>query len=130
MPGIDVRTFDRGWASWSSSICPQQRDQQPTARLGYLCGEALEGIIAAKADGKPLPAEGGKREQGEVVDLMATLNASVAVVSKSRGEYDEDAPVAEDHPESACEEGCSEEAQCLLPLQQMGRCRYSRRPGS
>ncbi|MDG9687881.1 Ku protein [Streptomyces sp. DH18] len=62
--------------------------------------EALEGIIAAKAEGKPLPAlaEDGKREQGEVVDLMAALNASVAAAKESRGEHGEDATVHEMRP--------------------------------
>ncbi|MEU3706991.1 Ku protein [Streptomyces anulatus] len=62
--------------------------------------EALEGIIAAKAEGKPLPApaEGGKQKQGEVVDLMAALNASVAAAKESRGEHGEDATVHEMRP--------------------------------
>ncbi|MEU0002592.1 Ku protein [Streptomyces microflavus] len=50
--------------------------------------QALEDIIAAKADGKPLPspAEGEERKAGEVVDLMAALNASVKAAKESRGE--------------------------------------------
>ncbi|WP_331728556.1 Ku protein [Streptomyces anulatus] len=62
--------------------------------------EALEGIIAAKAEGKPLPApaEDGKQEKGEVVDLMAALNASVAAAKESRGEHGEDATVHEMRP--------------------------------
>ncbi|MEU5370558.1 Ku protein [Streptomyces sp. NPDC005951] len=62
--------------------------------------EALEGIIAAKAEGKPLPApaEDGKREQGEVVDLTAALNASVEAAKESRGEDGEDATVHEMRP--------------------------------
>ncbi|MEV6439645.1 Ku protein [Streptomyces anulatus] len=62
--------------------------------------EALEGMIAAKADGKPLPAiaEDGKREQGEVVDLMAALNDSVAAAKESRGEDGADATVHEMRP--------------------------------
>ncbi|MFJ2080558.1 Ku protein [Streptomyces anulatus] len=62
--------------------------------------EALEGIIAAKAEGKPLqaPAEDGKQEQGEVVDLMAALNASVAAAKESRGEHGEDATVHKMRP--------------------------------
>ncbi|MCT6781930.1 Ku protein [Streptomyces sp. CS7] len=62
--------------------------------------EALEGIIAAKAEGKPLPvpAEGEGREKGEVVDLMAALNASVKAAKDSRGEDGEDATVHEMRP--------------------------------
>ncbi|MDQ0700911.1 Ku protein [Streptomyces sp. W4I9-2] len=62
--------------------------------------EALEGIIAAKAEGKPLPApaEDGKQKQGEVVDLMAALNASVAAAQEARGEHGEDATVHEMRP--------------------------------
>ncbi|MFD3909071.1 Ku protein [Streptomyces californicus] len=57
--------------------------------------EALEDIIAAKSAGDPLPApaEGGARETGEVVDLMAALNASVRAAKESRGEDGEDATV-------------------------------------
>ncbi|MFD5694393.1 non-homologous end joining protein Ku [Streptomyces rubiginosohelvolus] len=62
--------------------------------------EALEEIIAAKAEGKPLPspAEDGKPEKGEVVDLMAALNASVKAAEESRGERGEDATVHEMRP--------------------------------
>ncbi|MBK3529817.1 Ku protein [Streptomyces sp. MBT67] len=62
--------------------------------------EALEDIIAAKAEGKPLPspAEDGKAEKGEVVDLMAALNASVKAAEESRGERGEDATVHEMRP--------------------------------
>ncbi|GGS23598.1 hypothetical protein GCM10010284_65800 [Streptomyces rubiginosohelvolus] len=62
--------------------------------------EALEDIIAAKADGKPLPApaEDGRQDKGEVVDLMAALNASVKAAKESRGEDDEDATVHEMRP--------------------------------
>lgn len=62
--------------------------------------EALEGIIAAKAEGKPLPApaEDGKQEKGEVVDLMAALNASVKAAEECRGEDGEDATVHEMRP--------------------------------
>ncbi|MFI0763075.1 Ku protein [Streptomyces anulatus] len=62
--------------------------------------QALEGIIAAKAEGKPLPAqaEDGKQEPGEVVDLMAALNASVAAAKESRGEHGEDATVHKMRP--------------------------------
>ncbi|MGA5474235.1 Ku protein [Streptomyces arboris] len=61
--------------------------------------EALEDIIAAKADGKPLPApaDDGQQEQGEVVDLMAALNASVKAAKESRGD-DGDATVHEMRP--------------------------------
>ncbi|MGW3304939.1 Ku protein, partial [Streptomyces rubiginosohelvolus] len=62
--------------------------------------EALEGIIASKAEGKPLPspAEDGKPEKGEVVDLMAALNASVKAAEESRGERGENATVHEMRP--------------------------------
>ncbi|MDX3488322.1 Ku protein [Streptomyces sp. ID05-18] len=62
--------------------------------------QALEGIIAAKAEGKPLPApaEDGKQDKGEIVDLMAALNASVKAAKESRGEHGEDATVHEMRP--------------------------------
>ncbi|MEI7029288.1 Ku protein, partial [Streptomyces pratensis] len=62
--------------------------------------EALEDIIAAKAEGTPVPtpAEDGKREKGEVVDLMAALNASVKAAKKTRGEDGKDATVHEMRP--------------------------------
>ncbi|WP_103538947.1 MULTISPECIES: Ku protein [unclassified Streptomyces] len=62
--------------------------------------EALEDIIAAKAEGKPLPApaEDRTQEKGEVVDLMAALNASVKAAKESRGEDGEDATVHEMRP--------------------------------
>ncbi|NED07609.1 Ku protein [Streptomyces sp. SID6648] len=61
--------------------------------------EALENIIAAKSEGKPLPtpAEGEGKEKGEVVDLMAALNASVKAAKESRGDG-EDATVHEMRP--------------------------------
>ncbi|MFE1479012.1 Ku protein [Streptomyces cyaneofuscatus] len=60
--------------------------------------EALEDIIAAKADGKPLPSpgEGEEKNAGEVVDLMAALNASVKAAKESRGEDREDHQDGED----------------------------------
>ncbi|MGW6463602.1 non-homologous end joining protein Ku [Streptomyces rubiginosohelvolus] len=62
--------------------------------------EALEDIIAAKAEGKPLPApaEDEGKKKGEVVDLMAALNASVKAAKDSRGEDGEDATVHEMRP--------------------------------
>jgi DNA end-binding protein Ku len=64
--------------------------------------QALEDIIAAKSEGKPLPspAEGEEKEKGEVVDLMAALTASVKAAKDSRGEDQdrEDATVHEMHP--------------------------------
>ncbi|MGC5543720.1 Ku protein [Streptomyces griseus] len=62
--------------------------------------EALEGIIAAKAEGKPLPApaEDEGKEKGEVVDLMAALNASVKAAEESRGERGKDATVHKMRP--------------------------------
>ncbi|GGS25185.1 hypothetical protein GCM10010284_67620 [Streptomyces rubiginosohelvolus] len=62
--------------------------------------EALENIIAAKAEGKalPAPAGDGKHDKGEVVDLMAALNASVKQAQASRGEDGEHATVHEMRP--------------------------------
>ncbi|WP_327389215.1 Ku protein [Streptomyces microflavus] len=62
--------------------------------------QALEDIIAAKSEGKPLPspAEGEEERKGEVVDLMAALNASVKAAKDSRGEDGEDATVHEMRP--------------------------------
>ncbi|MEU5326961.1 non-homologous end joining protein Ku [Streptomyces parvus] len=62
--------------------------------------EALEDIIAAKAEGKPLPAraEDEGKEKGEVVDLMAALNASVEAAKEFRGEDGADATVHEMRP--------------------------------
>ncbi|MDW4919010.1 Ku protein, partial [Streptomyces californicus] len=62
--------------------------------------EALENIIAAKAEGKPLPApaEDEGKERGQVVDLMAALNASVKAAKESRGEDGENATVHEMRP--------------------------------
>ncbi|MFD5199936.1 Ku protein [Streptomyces sp. NPDC058375] len=59
--------------------------------------EALENIIVAKAKGKPFPApaEGGQEEKGEVVDLMAALNASVKAAKESRSDDGKDATVHE-----------------------------------
>ncbi|MFF1916152.1 Ku protein [Streptomyces sp. NPDC058239] len=50
--------------------------------------EALEELIAAKAEGKapPEPAEEGEGAPGGVIDLMAALNASVKKAKESRGE--------------------------------------------
>ena len=49
--------------------------------------EALEEVIAAKAEGKqPAPAAEAPETGGQVVDLMAALNASVAQARESRGE--------------------------------------------
>ncbi|MFE9015627.1 non-homologous end joining protein Ku [Streptomyces cyaneofuscatus] len=62
--------------------------------------QALEDIIAAKSEGTPLPspAEGEEERKGEVVDLMAALNASVKAAKDSRGEDGEDATVHEMRP--------------------------------
>ncbi|MER8199180.1 Ku protein [Streptomyces microflavus] len=50
--------------------------------------DALEELLTAKAEGKELtePAESGEGERGQVVDLMAALNASVAAAKESRGQ--------------------------------------------
>jgi DNA end-binding protein Ku len=56
--------------------------------------EALEEVIAAKAEGKALPkVEGEEPPTGQVVDLMAALNASVQAAKESRGESGEHAAV-------------------------------------
>ncbi|MET8732165.1 Ku protein [Streptomyces parvus] len=62
--------------------------------------EALEDIIAAKSEGKPLPApaEDEGKKKGEVVDLMAALNASVKAAKESRGDDGEGATVHEMRP--------------------------------
>lgn len=50
--------------------------------------EALEELLAAKSEGKPLPAAAGGEEEepGKVMDLMAALNASVKAAKETRGE--------------------------------------------
>ncbi|MET9420319.1 Ku protein [Streptomyces sp. NPDC006540] len=49
--------------------------------------EALEELIAAKAEGKqPAPSAEAAEPGGQVVDLMAALNASVTQARQSRGE--------------------------------------------
>ncbi|MEU4497635.1 Ku protein [Streptomyces sp. NPDC023998] len=58
--------------------------------------EALEEIIQAKAAGKQLPKPEGEPEPaGQVVDLMAALNASVQAAKESRGQSGESATVHE-----------------------------------
>ncbi|WP_371628977.1 Ku protein [Streptomyces sp. NBC_00341] len=65
--------------------------------------EALEQLIEAKSEGKetPKPAEDTERESGQVMDLMAALNASVEAAKESRGTDEGDATDATDatvHP--------------------------------
>ncbi|NWF27327.1 Ku protein [Streptomyces sp. PKU-EA00015] len=48
--------------------------------------EALEEVIAAKAEGKAPPTPEEPQPAGQVVDLMAALNASVKAAKESRGE--------------------------------------------
>ncbi|MEU8625656.1 Ku protein [Streptomyces sp. NPDC048669] len=58
--------------------------------------EALEELIEAKSEGKeaPEPAAGAESESGQVMDLMAALNASVEAAKENRGqEEDGDATV-------------------------------------
>ncbi|MFF4227995.1 hypothetical protein [Streptomyces sp. NPDC001820] len=58
--------------------------------------EALEEVIAAKAEGKTLPKAAGAAEPaGQVVDLMTALNASVEQAKEARGESGEHATVHE-----------------------------------
>ncbi|MEW1691297.1 Ku protein [Streptomyces sp. NPDC091265] len=62
--------------------------------------DALEELIEAKSEGKtaPAPAEGGDKDDGKVMDLMAALNASVAAAKEGRGEQGENATVHEIRP--------------------------------
>ncbi|TXS04944.1 Ku protein [Streptomyces sp. col6] len=63
--------------------------------------DALEELIEAKSEGKerPEPAErGGAGEGGQVMDLMAALNASVTAAKEKRGESGEDATVHDIRP--------------------------------
>lgn len=62
--------------------------------------EALEELIAAKSRGQEpaQPAEGQAEQPGQVVDLLAALNASVQRAKESRGESDEHATVHEMKP--------------------------------
>ncbi|CAM5543487.1 non-homologous end joining protein Ku [Streptomyces atroolivaceus] len=49
--------------------------------------EALEELLAAKSEGKALPAAPEEEEEpGKVMDLMAALNASVKAAKETRGE--------------------------------------------
>ncbi|MFJ8753303.1 Ku protein [Streptomyces sp. NPDC102441] len=50
--------------------------------------EALEELLAAKSEGKALPAAAGAEEEepGKVMDLMAALNESVKAAKETRGE--------------------------------------------
>ncbi|WP_328886160.1 non-homologous end joining protein Ku [Streptomyces sp. NBC_00316] len=62
--------------------------------------DALEELIEAKSEGKepPQPAEGEEQQPGQVVDLMAALNASVKQAKEARGESGEHATVHEMKP--------------------------------
>ncbi|MCX4444892.1 Ku protein [Streptomyces sp. NPDC058369] len=63
--------------------------------------DALEELIEAKSEGKkpPEPAEGGGAgEGGQIMDLMAALNASVTAAKEKRGESGEDATVHDIRP--------------------------------
>ncbi|MFF0291363.1 Ku protein [Streptomyces sp. NPDC005262] len=62
--------------------------------------DALEELIEAKREGKEpaQPAEGEEQQPGQVVDLMAALNASVQRAKESRGETGEHATVHEMKP--------------------------------
>ncbi|MFG3384669.1 Ku protein, partial [Streptomyces sp. NPDC047999] len=57
--------------------------------------DALEEVIAAKAAGKEPPAAEDSEQAtgGEIIDLMAALNASVTAAKETRGETDDDADV-------------------------------------
>lgn len=62
--------------------------------------EAVEELIAAKADGRTLEPAGADDSGGKVIDLIAALESSVRAAKKARGEEPEaeeaaDAPVAE-----------------------------------
>ncbi|MEU0098673.1 Ku protein [Streptomyces sp. NPDC006267] len=62
--------------------------------------DALEELLTAKSEGKelPEPAEDGERKQGQVLDLMAALNASVAAAKESRESGGGEATVHEMRP--------------------------------
>ncbi|MFJ3088996.1 Ku protein [Streptomyces sp. NPDC086838] len=62
--------------------------------------DAMEELIEAKIEGKepPKEAEGGEAKTGQIVDLMAALNASVKQAKESRGEESGDATVHEMRP--------------------------------
>ncbi|MFD5786748.1 Ku protein [Streptomyces sp. NPDC127037] len=63
--------------------------------------DALEELIEAKSEGKeqPEPAKGaGAGEGGQVMDLMAALNASVTAAREGRGESSENATVHDIRP--------------------------------
>ncbi|MCX4845236.1 Ku protein [Streptomyces sp. NBC_00893] len=61
--------------------------------------EAVEELIAAKADGRTLEPAGADDSGGKVIDLIAALESSVRAAKEARGEAPEaeaaDAPVAE-----------------------------------
>ncbi|MEU4500979.1 Ku protein [Streptomyces sp. NPDC024089] len=62
--------------------------------------EAVEELIAAKADGRTLEPAGADDSGGKVIDLIAALESSVRAAKEARGEEPEaeaaaDAPVAE-----------------------------------
>ncbi|MFJ9683778.1 hypothetical protein ACIRP2_38055 [Streptomyces sp. NPDC101194] len=73
------------WLTYAEGLREHVRAAQ-TRRDHYR--EALEELIAAKAEGKapPEPAEEGEGAPGGVIDLMAALNASVKKARESRGE--------------------------------------------
>jgi len=62
--------------------------------------DAMEELIEAKIEGKepPKDAEGGEAKTGQIVDLMAALNASVQQAKESRGGGAGDATVHEMRP--------------------------------
>jgi DNA end-binding protein Ku len=57
--------------------------------------EAIAQIIEAKREDKPLPEAPEPEEPGQILDLMAALNASVEKAKEARGEHGSDADVHE-----------------------------------
>lgn len=55
--------------------------------------EAVEEMIAAKAEGEPVPERAPSGGGGKVIDLMAALENSVQAAKQSRGDDDEHAEV-------------------------------------
>lgn len=57
--------------------------------------EAVEELIAAKAEGRTLEPAGPDDSGGKVIDLIAALESSVRAAKEARGEEPANAPVAE-----------------------------------
>ena len=97
----------------ASLIASLSGDFDPT---GYTDAyrEAVEAVVQAKIEGREVVTPAGTAPEGEVLDLMAALRASVAAAKKARGESPAAAP-ADDSAESSDEsedgaEGASDDA--------------------